>query len=122
MTNTEVAFGSPYMEAWHWIEQHRGTESAHSLAKLLLSLWYSSNAFSLRECIENLDEQRRQLALRVVTHFAQHGETRELIELGYKVCEACPRVYQLGQRAWDAKRELREAWRAADERAERERE
>ena len=114
MKKTDVDFVSPYVEAWHWIDQHRGTDSAHSLAKLLLSLWNSSNAFSLRECIDNLDELRRPLALRVVTYFATHGETRELIELGYKVCEACPRLCALGQRAWDAKRELLEKWQESD--------
>ena len=117
---TEVRFISPYMQAWQWIEQHPGTGSAHSLAKLLLSLWNHCNAFSMRECIDNLDEERRQLALRIVTHFAEHGETRELIELGYKVSEACPRLYELGQRAWKAKLELQETWRQVDARAERE--
>jgi hypothetical protein len=114
MKKTGASFMSPYMEAWHWIDQHPGTDSAQSLAKLLLSIWNSSNAFSLRECIDNLDEQRRQLALNVVTHFAAHGESRELTELGYKVCEACPRLYELGQRAWDAKRELLKKWHESD--------
>jgi hypothetical protein len=34
MTTTEVRFISPYLEAWEWIDQHRGTRGAHSLAKL----------------------------------------------------------------------------------------
>ena len=114
MKTTETRSISPYMEAWEWIDEHRGTGSADCIAKLMLSLWNSSNAFSLRECIDTLDEQRQQLVLRVVTHFASHGETRELVELGYKVCEACPRLYELGQRAWDAKRELVEKWRKSD--------
>lgn len=107
---------SPYEETWQWIERNPGTGSANSLAKLLLSLWNHSNAFSFRECIDNLDGDRTQLALRVVAHFAKHGENRELIDLGYKVSEAYPRLYELGQRAWDAKRKLREEWRDADAR------
>lgn len=118
--NTTVRFISPYMEAWEWIDRNPGTGSGQSLAKLLLSLWNASNAFSLRECIENLDEPRRKLALCVISHFAEHGETRELVELGYKVCDAWPRLYDLGQRAWDAKRDLLEKWREADGRAEME--
>lgn len=117
---TDAKLVSPYREAWQWIERHPGTGSANSLAKLMLSLWNASNAFSLRECIDNLDAERLQLAQRVVTHFVKHGENRELIELGYKVAEACPRLYELGQRAWDAKRQLRDEWRAADARDEQE--
>jgi hypothetical protein len=112
---TEV---SPYLHAWRWIERNPGTGSAKSLAKLLLSLWNHSNAFSFRECIDNLDNERLQLAVRMATYFAQHGEDRELIELGYKVADAYPRLFEVGQGAWEAKRALYEKWRIDDAKAE----
>lgn len=105
---------SPCREAWQWIEHNPGTDSATALAKLLLSLWNGSNAFSFREYVNVLDEARTELALRVAIHFANYGEDRELIELGYKVCEVYPRLWALGQTAWEAKRVLREQWRGAD--------
>jgi hypothetical protein len=105
---------SPYVEAWRWVERHPGTGSANSLAKLLLSLWNQENAFSLRECVHNLDAQRMQLALRVVVHFADHGEDSELIEIGYKVYEAYPRLWELGAAATRAKFDLQEKWCASD--------
>jgi len=105
---------SPYAEAWRWVESHPGTGSANSLAKLLLSLWNQENAFSFRECAHNLDTQRMQLALRVVIHFADHGEDSELIDIGYKVYEAYPRLWELGQAATHAKFQLQDKWCASD--------
>jgi hypothetical protein len=121
-TASKLGFGhqdtaiSPYAEAWHWVERHPGTGSANSLAKLLLSLWNQENAFSFRECVHNLDAQRIRLALRVVIHFAECGEDSELIKIGYKVYEAYPRLWELGEAATRAKFDLQEKWGASDAR------
>src|SRR6202035_1565981 len=69
----------PYQVAWQRIERNPCTSSASSLVKLILSLWNQSNAFSLRECVDNLDGERTQLALRVAIHFANYREDRELV-------------------------------------------
>jgi len=110
--------GSPYLEAWRWIERNLGTVDASGLAKLLLSLWNHSNAFSFRECIDNLSDERKHLALRIAAHFAQHGEDRELVELGYQVADVYPRLFEVGQAAWEAKRALYEKWRIDDAKIE----
>jgi hypothetical protein len=65
--------------------------------KLILSLWNQSNAFSLRECVDNLDGERIQLALRVAIHFANYGEDRELVEIGYQASERYPRLWSLAK-------------------------
>lgn len=117
MSNSPAGPGdaaSPYVEAWRWIERHPGTGSARSFAKLLLSLWNQDNAFSYRECVDNLDAERLRLALRVTIHFANYGEDRELIDIGYKVSEAFPRLGQLGAAATRAKIDLQEKWRIDD--------
>jgi hypothetical protein len=105
---------SPYVEAWRWIERHPGTGSARSFAKLLLSLWNQEAAFAFRECVDNLDAERLQLALRVAIHFANYGEDEELRTIGYQVCELYPRLWQLGEAATRAKIDLQEKWRVAD--------
>jgi hypothetical protein len=102
---------SPYQDALTWIRRHPGSGSASGLAKLILSLWNLECAFSFRECIYNLDEERTALAVRVVAHFAQHGEDRELVEAGHAVCREFPRLWDLGQAADQAKHVQRDAWR-----------
>jgi len=88
------------------------------LAKLLLSLWNTTNAFSFRDCVQDLDGTRLALAVRVVTHFANHGEDDELIELGYKLRANYPRLLELGEAATQAKQDLQEKWRRADAQAD----
>ena len=107
---------SPYQEAVGWIQRHPGTGSANSLAKLVLSLWNDECAFSFRECISNLDEDRTRLALRLVTHFAARGEDQELVAAGHEVCRAYPRLWDLGQAADTAKRQLQARWHKEDAR------
>jgi hypothetical protein len=101
---------SPYKEALSWIQRHPGTGGANSLAKLILSLWNDECGFSFRECIHNLDEDRTALAVRMVSHFATHGEDSELVEIGHEVCGDYPRLWDLGQAADQAKNRLRGEW------------
>jgi len=109
---------SPYAEAWSWVEKHPGTDSGKGFAKLLLSLWNQKAAFSFRECVDNLDAQRMELALRVAIHFANYGEDRELIDIGRKVYEAYPRLWELGEVTTRAKIDLHEKWRIEDAKAD----
>lgn len=104
---------SAYQGALDHIERHPGTGSAQRLAKLLLSLWNGEDCgFSFRECIEGLDDERRHIALGCVTTFAKFGETDELVRIGYRVHALCPRTWELGIAAREAKAALRAKWEA----------
>lgn len=109
---------SPYARALQFMEQHPGCGGTRSLAKLLLSLWNGDAAFSFRECIDNLDDERTQLALACVIRFAQRGEDQELVEVGYRVHELYPRVWELGVAALEARHAVRAKWDAEREREE----
>lgn len=101
---------SPYAEAWEWIERHTGTPSGRGFVKLLLSLFDRTNAFSFAECIDDMDEEGTELALRVVMHFATFGVDRELAEIGMQAVVTYPQLAQLGQIACDAQRALLAEW------------
>lgn len=103
---------TPYDEALHWIQQHPGTGSAVNLGKLVLSLWNSEAAFSFRECASGLDQERTELALRIVTHFVRHGEDKDLVDVGHTINELMPRLWELGSAGDKAKWELRQRWHA----------
>lgn len=99
-----------YHEALHWIQQHPGTGSASNLGKLVLSLWNSEAAFSFRECVSGLDQERTDLALRIVTHFVHHGEDKALVDVGHAIFDLMPRLWELGSAGDQAKWELRKRW------------
>lgn len=102
---------SPYERALRHIELHPHTSSALGLAKLLLSLWNGTDCgFSFRECIHSLDEERTQIAVDCVAHFALLGEDRELCDVGDRVYGLYPRTWELGVAARDAKAALRATW------------
>lgn len=109
-----MAAPNPYREALAWIEAHPGTGSAHSLAKLILSLWNDDCSFAFSECIANLDEPRTALAIRMATYFGNYGEDDVLRDVGRAVCDRYPRLWDAGQAMQQARRALRERWDAAD--------
>ena len=109
---------SPYAEAHAWIQAHPGTGSARGFVKLLLSLWNPEMAITVRECIDGLDKDRTQLALRVLIHFVNYGEDAELIRIGDRLSEAFPSYWEQARVATDAKRKVGELWREADERTD----
>lgn len=78
-----ISAPSPYHEALYLIELRPGTGSSESLAKLILSLYNRICGYSYAECIGNLDSRNIDLALRIVTHFTQHGEDEALREVGH---------------------------------------
>lgn len=101
---------TPYDEAVHWIESHPTTGSATRLAKLLLTLWNAAMKFSFRACIGSLDDQRTDLALRMVTYFAQHGEDQALVAAGARICRRHEFLWQLGLAGAAAQNVLSEQW------------
>jgi hypothetical protein len=108
---------SPYERALLHIELHPGTSSARGLAMLLLSLWNGEDCgFSFRECITSLDDERRQIALDCVAHFAKVGEDRELCDVGDRLYGLYRLLWELGIAARDAKAALRAQWDAQYER------
>lgn len=112
MNNKLIVFpNSPYREAWSWVAQH-SSGSATSLAKLLLTL--GNGGFSLAECLEDLDEPRLDLALRVLNHFAVYGRDAELFEIGRRLESHEPRLAAVIQSAAAAREALREQWRRED--------
>ena len=106
---------NPYDEAVGWIDRHPTTGSATRLAKLLLSLWNADVKFSFRECVDSLDETRTDLAVRMVAHFARHGEDADLQAAGVRVCRDHPQLWELGNARSDAQAALRQIWHAAPE-------
>ena len=101
---------TPYDEAIHWIEAYPTTGSATRLAKLLMLLWNEEVKFSFRECIGSLDEQRTDLALRMVTYFAQHGEDAALVAAGKRDYGRHESLWQLGLAGAEAQDALRQQW------------
>jgi hypothetical protein len=106
---------NPYREALQWIQQHPGTGSSVSMAKLVLSLWNSDCGYSFRECIGNLNGDLTAVALRMVQHFAQYGEDSELVDVGHIICERFPRLWDAGMAMTRARTELRREWERTDE-------
>lgn len=107
---------TPYQEALQWIEEHSGTGSAGSLARLLLSLWNDECSYSFRECISNLDDNLSALAVRTVVYFAEHGEDEDLVGVGHKVCRLYPRAWDAGQAMQRARTDLQDQWQQEDRR------
>lgn len=111
---------TPYDEAFSFIERNSGTGGARGLSKLILSLWNDNCCFSLRECIDSLDGKNTDIAVRMVAHFAVHGEDSQLVEIGHKVCELYPRLWDISKVAVQAKAKKRREWEEEDRRAEAE--
>lgn len=110
---------NPYAEAIAWTRNHPGTGSATSLGKLILSLYNSSQAFGIGECLGNLDSNLIALSLRMVQHYVQHGEDDDLRAAGEEICKAMPRLWDIGEAGDDAKHAKREQFHEADRQAAR---
>lgn len=105
-----MAGPTPYQVALNWIEQNPGTGGAAGLAKLVLSLWNSDCSYSFRECIRSLDDDLTALSVRLIEHFAEHGEDEELVRTGYRVHELYPRLWEAGQAMQEARNLLEREW------------
>jgi len=102
---------NPYAEALQFIRQNPTTGGAASMAKLVLSLYNEVCGYSFAECVGNLDEQRKAIALHLVTHYAEYGETPELRNVGeVLVNELYPKLWEMGQAISYAREAKREEW------------
>ena len=109
---------NPYTEALQFIRQYPTTGGAASMAKLVLSLYNEVCGYSFAECIGNLDEQRRVLALRLVTYYAEYGETPELRTVGEALKnDLYPRLWEMGQAMGYAREAKRREWERKEEEA-----
>lgn len=96
-----------YEEALIWIRQNRFTESAESLAKMVLSLYSRDCGFAFSECMSNLDAYPRALCMRMCEEYSRVGETDELRLVGKQLAD------QLYPRLWiqcEAMSEARREW------------
>lgn len=101
---------SIYDEALKIIKQHPGTGGAGSLAKLVLSLYNDMCGFSFAECVGNLDDRLTNLALRMVSDYAKHGETEDLRAAGKVLVEEYPGLWEMSLAMRDARQATRERW------------
>jgi hypothetical protein len=107
---------TPYEEALQWINHHPGTDAAHGMVKLLLSLSNNTYAFALRECTAEMDEFALAVALRVVSHYVRIGNEydQQLDAIATILSERHPRLNEIAE-AWVKVRvELMEKWKHED--------
>jgi hypothetical protein len=97
---------NPYSQALKWIEENPGCGSTIGLGKLILSLWNPDMAYSLRECTQALDEDLRNLALKIISYFLQNGEDRDLYAAGERVYALYPLLWAQGIAGYHAKRDF----------------
>lgn len=110
---------NPYADALAMIRRHPGTGSAASMAKLVLSLYNHLCSYSFGECVGNLDSNNTALAIKLVSHYAAHGETTDLQRVGKIVAdELYPRLWQMGLAMSDARSTMRAQWEAEEQAAE----
>lgn len=106
---------NPFLEAIQFIKYATGTGSGQGMAKLIFSIYNDRNCFGYGECIRAFDRERLDLALRMITHYHEHGEDAELREAGRYVADNYPRLIELANVMSDAKYDLREKWRREEE-------
>lgn len=96
-----------YEEALRWIKQNRGTGGAGSLAKMVLSLYNSDCGFAFSECIGNLDDNLRELCVKMCAEYSRVGETEELRRVGHELAnDLYPILWKHGQAMSDSRQEL----------------
>lgn len=102
----------PYAEALEKLRFLSGTNTEARIAKLILSL-YNGDIFnfSVGESLSGLDRDNRRIALDMIRHFAEHGETAELRAAGEYCTKTYPGLRELASAANDAMSEVRQKWR-----------
>lgn len=106
---------NPFTEAAEFIREHPDTGSAAAMAKLVLSLYNPIHAFSVAECLRSFDDDRLNLACRMIQHYATVGEDEHLRNVGHEVYKSWPNLVELSNAASEAKSTVRERWRKEDE-------
>lgn len=109
-------FGNnPYLEALEFIRRNPGTGGGAGLAKLVLSLYNSCCGYSFAECTGSLDSNLTTLALRMVNHYATHGETEELRTAGKEIADTLyPGLWEMGIAMRDSREQVRAKWERED--------
>lgn len=93
----------PYGQAVQFIRLNPGTGGTNGLSKLILSLWNEEAAYSLRECLRSLDDERTVWAQKIITHFIKHGEDEYLVLAGHEVNRLNERLWDIGYAGNEAK-------------------
>lgn len=110
---------NPYNEALATILRHPGTSGAGGLAKLVLSLYNQQCSFAFSECVGSLDGANTTLALKLVRHYAEYGETEALRNVGKQLADKhYPGLWEMGNAMRDARDALREQWKQDELKAE----
>lgn len=105
-----------YIEALEAIKQNPGTGSSASLAKLVLTLYNQQCCYSFAECISNLDARLTALALRMVTEYAECGETQELRDVGSELAnDLYPHLWELSNAMQAAREDTRRKWQQEEQ-------
>lgn len=102
---------NPFDEALAFVKQDPRTGSAAGMAKLILSLYNGVHSFSFAECITSFDREHKNLAVRMVQHYVDHGEDQALLNAGLEIFQTWPILVELSNAAGQAKTEVRERWR-----------
>jgi len=87
---------TPYERAYEMLTRHPGTGGSYALGKMILSLYNDENCFSFRECVDGRDAEIVQVCIDMAVYYAQRGEDEALRAVGRKVCEAYPRLLEIG--------------------------
>lgn len=106
---------NPIAEGLEFAKRASHSGSGIGMAKLILSLYNSNHSFSFSECVSAFDRTRLDLAARMVSHYCTNGEDEALLEAGQYVHKNFPQLLELSSAASNAKSEVREQWRRAEE-------
>lgn len=92
-------FETPYHEAWDYISCH-DCGSSRRIAKLVVSMSDAADyPFPVGECLKDLDSVRKALALDLITHYARHGKTEALRDIGNDIRTQFPSFVSLDKTA-----------------------
>lgn len=106
---------NPYQEALEFIQENPGTGSAAGMAKLILSIYNDNHPFGIGECMQSFDRERINLSVRMIEHYAKHGEDQILRDVGYQIWQTWPRLVELSNAASTAKSDVYRKWRKEEE-------
>ncbi|NHR04410.1 hypothetical protein HA052_04295 [Chromobacterium haemolyticum] len=111
---------NPYLTGLELVKQHSGTSGQGALAKCILSLYNSRNAFAISDILAPLDERYTRVVIAMVKEYAERGETEELRIAGRYVAEAFPGLIELSNAMAEARDAVRREWdRQREEEAKR---
>lgn len=97
---------TPYSDALAMIEAMPDSRISQNLAKLILSLHSDTCAYSMRECLAEVDGRAREVSLSMIEHFSVSGPTERLAEAGRELAGRFPALWEAG-RAMATARDLR---------------